>query len=588
MPAPDPEILHSPRSGDAYNAHSYHTKVPAGAIAELIRRHLPSGGVVADAYCGSGSTGVAAALAELLLPPSQSYDVVLGDLSPYATSIAAGLNLAPDDAAFRLDSQQCIQSASDEIGALWATDHVDGRRGEILYTIWSEVIACPRCDLECRFWDQAVDLTKGEIRRILTCQCGHRFRKHEARRVTEKRFDAFINESVEAIVRVPVLIVYEVDGKRYEKKPSAADVAIARGSLELPAPDACPRRRMLNRAGPWGDLYRRGYHQGISHIHHFYTWRSFITLGHMWEASAATSSPEAVRLLISSYNLAHATLMSRVVFKRGNPRPVLTGYQTGALYISALPVEKNPLIGVARKRRALERAFALVRDRRGSVKVLTGAAQDWRDVTPRVDYAFVDPPFGANIPYAEASFIAEAWLGQFTDQIAEASMSKAQDKSATDYQLLLAEGFEALRGCMSRNSSMTVMFHSSASAPWNALTGALNDAGFQTNSVLLLDKRQASFKQVRSRDAVQGDVLIETTPRRSSAVLSTRHTADLDAWLRRSLATGDVPLDARTERALFSRYMAEQVHRGQSILTSAPEFYRAARQVAADILPAVA
>ena len=504
MLLPAPEILQSPRSGDAYNAHSYHTKVPPAAIAELIGRHLPSGGTVADAYCGSGTTGVAAALAERLLPPTECYDVILGDLSPYATSIAAGLNRAPDAAAFAGASDQCLQAPSDEVRALWTTDHVDGRPGEILYTIWSEVIACPRCDLESRFWDQAVDLTAGEIRRILTCECGHRFRKDEARRVTEKTFDAFINEPLETIMRVPAHIVYEVDGKRYEKKPSAADIAVAHSALDLPAPEACPRRRMLNRTGPWGDLYRRGYHQGISHIHHFYTWRSFITLGQMWEAAAATQAPEAVRLLISSYNLAHATLMSRIVFKRGNPRPVLTGYQTGTLYISALPVEKNPLIGIARKRRSLEKAFGLVRDRRGSVRVLTGAAQDWRDVDPRIDYAFVDPPFGANIPYAEASFIAEAWLGRFTDQSAEATMSKAQDKSATDYQALLAEGFQGLRNCMNPNASMTVMFHSSASGPWNALTGALSDAGFQTDGVLLLDKRQAALSRCAAATRFKG------------------------------------------------------------------------------------
>jgi hypothetical protein len=36
-------------------------------------------------------------------------------------------------------------------------------------------------------------------------------------------------------------------------------------------------------------------------------------------------------------------------------------------------------------------------------------------------------------------------------------MSKAQDKSATDYRALLAEGFDALRSRMSGAGLMTVM-----------------------------------------------------------------------------------------------------------------------------------
>ena len=577
-----PEVLSSPRSGDAYNAHSYHTKVPAGAIAALIERHLPRGGVVADPFCGSGSTGVAAAIAERALSPPGRYDVFLGDLSPYAAFIAEGLNGAPDEKAFERSVRECLDLARREIGALWSTGHSDGRRGEIMYTVWSELLICPRCQASRRFWDQAVDLDEGAIRRTLQCSCGQEYRKDQAERVTEQVFDPFIGKSIERIVREPVVIAYEVDGERHEKAPDDDDLAVIEAAAGFTAPAACPQRQMLNRAGPWGDLHRTGYHRGITHAHHFYTWRSFITLGHLWEAASQTKTENAVRLLISSYNLAHATLMSRLVFKRGNPKPVLTGYQTGALYISSLPVEKNPLIGIERsKHRALTRAFGVVKGRRGKVQVVTGPAQDWRDLPVKIDYAFVDPPFGANIPYAEANFIAEAWLGRFTDQSAEATISKAQGKSATDYRILLAEGFEAIRHRLKRGGKMTVMFHSAESEPWNALTDALCDAGFKTDGVLLLDKRQASFKQVRARDAVQGDLLIEVSPKRVSATRTRRGETHLRSWLQSTLDRKLVPLDTEAERRLFSRYIAEHVQHGAKLDTSASQFYDAARTVAA-------
>ena len=582
MTSGTPEVLSSPRSGDAYNAHSYHTKVPAGAIAALIERHLPHGGVVADPFCGSGSTGVAAAIAERALPATGRYDVLLGDLSPYATFIAEGLNRAPNEETFERSVRDCLDLARREIGALWSTNHSDGRSGEIMYTVWSELLICPRCRSSRRFWDQAVDLDEGAIRRTLVCPCGHEYRKNQAERVTEQLFDPFIGESIERIVREPVVIAYEVDGERHEKAPDDDDLAVIGAAARLTAPTVCPKRRMLNRTGPWGDLHRTGYHRGITHAHHFYTWRSFITLGHLWDAAAHTKTRDAVRLLISSYNLAHATLMSRLVFKRGNPRPVLTGYQTGALYISSLPVEKNPLIGIERsKHRALTRAFSVVKGRRGKVDVMTAPAQDWRNLPVRIDYAFVDPPFGANIPYAEANFIAEAWLGRFTDQVAEATMSKAQGKSATDYRVLLAEGFDAIRHRLKRGGRMTVMFHSAASEPWNALTGALCDAGFKTDGVLLLDKRQASFKQVRAKDAVEGDLLIEVRPRRTTTSRARRRDTHLRTWLQNALDRKLVPLDAEAERRLFSRYVAEHVQRGARLNTSASQFYSAARTVAA-------
>jgi hypothetical protein len=584
-----PEILVSPRSGDSYNAHSYHTKVPPNAIAQLISRHLPNGGVVADPYCGSGTTGVAAAIAESLLPDGSRYDVILGDLSPYAAFIAKELNVAPDDCVFDEAVRECVQLAEREIGRFWRTTHSDGRSGRVLHTVWSELLICPECDRRFRYWDAAVDLQRGELRRSISCACGQSLRKDECERASERRFDPFIGEWVESTVREPVAITYEVDGERHTKQPDAEDLRTYQECAQLTAPDCCPKRLMLNRAGPWGDLYRGGYHRGITHVHHFYTWRNFLTVGHLWQAAAETDAHEAVRLLISSYNLAHSTLMTRMVFKRTSTKPVLTGYQTGTLYISSLPVEKNPLVGIVRsKQRALKRAFDVVRSRRGKVQVLAAAAQSWSGVGKTIDYAFVDPPFGANIPYSEANFIAEAWLGEFTDQSREASISRAQGKSAEDYSNLLAEGFASLRERMSARARMTVMFHSASSAPWDALMRALEQAGFSTHEVLLLDKGQASFKQVRADGAVQGDLLIETRPRRrrspaarrtQQSRLTTREVADeaLTLWLERALDSRESPLDTKTERLLFSRFIADQVSAGRPVPVSAARFYASAR-----------
>ncbi len=57
----------------------------------------------------------------------------------------------------------------------------------------------------------------------------------------------------------------------------------------------------------------------------------------------------ALRLWVLSYNASHSTLMTRVVLKKNSKDFVLTGAQSGVLYVSGLPVEKNIFAGLRRK-----------------------------------------------------------------------------------------------------------------------------------------------------------------------------------------------------------------------------------------------
>lgn len=57
------------------------------------------------------------------------------------------------------------------------------------------------------------------------------------------------------------------DRKRWSRPVTDADLALLDRIAQEPIPDCVP-----NVPIPWGDLYRRGYHQGITHLHHF--WRA--------------------------------------------------------------------------------------------------------------------------------------------------------------------------------------------------------------------------------------------------------------------------------------------------------------------------
>lgn len=83
-------------------AHSYHTKVPARAIARYILHYTRPGDVVLDGFCGTGMTAVAAQLCGTLTLDTRAEierDVpnaewgtrypIIADLAPAATFIAA-------------------------------------------------------------------------------------------------------------------------------------------------------------------------------------------------------------------------------------------------------------------------------------------------------------------------------------------------------------------------------------------------------------------------------------------------------------------------------------------------------------------
>ena len=101
-----------------YRAHGYHTKVPHRAIVPSILHYTKPGDIVLDGFCGSGMTGVAAqwcgtapsAFRQELEqrwrkggragPEWGARRVILGDLSPAATFIAANYNIPFDLTTF--------------------------------------------------------------------------------------------------------------------------------------------------------------------------------------------------------------------------------------------------------------------------------------------------------------------------------------------------------------------------------------------------------------------------------------------------------------------------------------------------------
>jgi adenine-specific DNA methylase len=201
------------------------------------------------------------------------------------------------------------------------------------------------------------------------------------------------------------------------------------------------------------------------------------------------------------------------------------------------------------------------------------------------DYIFVDPPFGANLAYAELSFLWEAWLQVFTSTEKEAIENRHQEKSINEYRTLMSECFAEAYRILKPGRWMTVEFSNTKASVWNAIQMALQDAGFVVANVSALDKKQGSFKAVTTPTAVRQDLVISAY--KPSTELEERITRDggteQSAWdfVRAHLqqlprfkgAAGRVEfITERDPRILYDRLVAWFVRHEVAVPLSSLEF----------------
>ena len=281
------------------------------------------------------------------------------------------------------------------------------------HVIWSDLLRCPRCHRNVSLWDSCVSRAPAAFTSRFTCHhCAYHVSLDEAERVTETTADEVLATNRQVRARRPVWLYGSTGSSCWSRPVNQDDLELLSRIDRAPLPDSVPVVAI-----PWGDLYRRGYHQGITHLHHFYTRRNLIVFTRLWERTKAYSGAmtAALRFWLLSYNAAHATVMTRVVAKSGQPDLVVTSAQPGVLYVSGLAVEKNLIAGLRRKLSTITRAFELIHGRRSRVEVRQSSSCSVDLPSGSIDYAFTDPPFGGNIPYSEVNFLNEAWLELWRD-----------------------------------------------------------------------------------------------------------------------------------------------------------------------------
>jgi len=469
------------RNSAFYLAHSYHTKVPPEAIEPFIEHYSKPGDVILDPFCGSGMTGVAAALA--------GRRAILNDLSPASVHLAWNHTRPCEPDALAEGFAAVEAKVKRRFDSLYQTKHTDGTPARIHWTLWSTRHLCSLCSKEFQLWD-VVDQKSGRLGKTISCPgC-----RKEQRRSNFLTLDS-----------QPAWIAYETAaGKRFEKRADNDDIHRAVNFRREDINAWYPKIALsANR-----EMYIRCALQlhGISSIADFYTARNLEALALLWQEIMAIPDERVRRGLAFAFtNTAwHGTRMRRFN-ARGGQRPL-----TGTLYIPQLSSEANVLEVMRNKVAQLQRYYRSYRSHASDLPaILLGSATDLAGIPEgSIDYVFTDPPFGSNIFYADCNLIWESWLGRLTDVRNEAVVNRSLSadkggKSLSDYGGLMNGAMREIARVLKPEGWATVVFHNTDAEVWNTIHKAASDAGFVFHEAASLDRKQQSHKGYKGRSGAE-------------------------------------------------------------------------------------
>lgn len=590
-----------------YNAHSYHTKVPHKAIMRYILHYTEPGDVVFDGFCGTGMTGVAAALCGDSSKDRSSFAdktslghrfAILTDLAPVATFIASNL-LRPIDRRDFLTAVKAICNAvENEFGHLYITRHSGWKvrdrkavehkqymhrtvqQGSVEFTLYSDVVRCPECTTETTLYEMLVDEQEDSLRSELKCpQCKAVVPESKWEPVHTTFFDPILKQTVQQLRIEPVLINYTVGSTRYEKLPDDQDRQTLVAAESLLGMRGLPAIRLIE-----GKETQRNASIGVTYLHQFFTSREHLFVAGLLHQIQKYPDNNLRQMLLFALtaSLPYTSRMRRFRADRKGGGPL-----SGTLYIGSLITPPNVLKTFQRNASTIADSLTPPIDpQRGHVISTQDTGNLQHIPTSSVDYIFTDPPFGHNFDYSELNFFWEGLLGAVTNQKPEAIVSASQGKGIDEYRDLMERSFAEYYRILKPGRWLTVEFSNTKASVWNAIQSALERSGFVVANVASLDKKQHSFKAVMTPTAVKQDLVISAY--KPNGGLEDRfqlesgkeegvwdfirtHLRQLPFFVAKD---GQAEIIAeRQNYLLFDRMVAFHVQRGVTVPLSAAEFY---------------
>lgn len=588
-----------------YNAHSYHTKVPHKAIMRYILHYTAPGDIVFDGFCGTGMTGVAAQMCE---DPDPQFKMkikeemgkvkwggrkaILGDLSPVASFITYSLNTSINIQEFNKETNRLIRKLNGKYGWMYETNHVQKGnnvnsfagipvKGRVNYIVWSDVFLCPQCSQELVFWDIAVNEQKGKIQKKFICQlCGVELKKKDLERKWITIYDDCLEKTINQAKQAPVLISYSVEKKRYKKVPDQDDLNLINKIRNMKIPYWIP----INELPKGYNTEQPKKSHGITNAHHFYTKRNLFLVSALYDLINREGLTNKKKLFFTSFIDRHVVNRNRWLLS-GPTRPL-----NNTLYVPDLKAEVNVLEIAERKVKDIIKAKkeSYFFDNEKQI-ITTQSTTELPSIgANKIDYIFIDPPFGQNIMYSEVNYVWESWLKVFTNNLPEAIINKNQKKGLYEYQELMERCFNEMHRILKPERWMTLVFHNSKNIVWNAIQDALQKAGFIVADVRVFDKKQGTIHQdTKVSGTVKKDLIVSSYKPKKSFMkkFNLKAGSEEGVWEFVSQHLNKLPVVVekddllnivaeRQNHLLYDRMVAFHIQNGYSVPMGVAEFYQ--------------
>jgi hypothetical protein len=430
---------------------------------------------------------------------------LLNDLSPIATFISHNYNDKLDVIKFMYAAKSILESLEKELGWMYETTHTNGQKSLIDFIIWSEQFSCPDCGAEINFLDEALDTDSNEVRAEFPCpDCNAILTKKRMERVFETTIDHSTGMPWKHIKYVPTEIHYKYSGSKYTKKPDDTDLKILFNIQARAWPKNVPTNEF-----PISTMYHgsRIEPKGYTHAHHFFFRRPLEALSYLWQQARKKTDYRTSQALLFFIEQAVTSLN---IQNRYGPKNYSqsNGMLPLVYYVPSQIAEVTPWYVLSGKLKRLEKVFHSLPYIQNACAIATGDTASVALPEESLDYIFTDPPFGANIFYADLNLITESWHRVFTNSTNEAVVDKFKNKYLSEYHSLMLSCFKRYYLALKPGHWITVEFSNSSAAVWNVIQSTLQEAGFIVANVSVLDKQQGSFRAVTTTTAVKQDLVI--------------------------------------------------------------------------------
>ncbi len=479
------------KSSKIYNMHMYWTKQDPFVVKQFIEHYTQPGDIVLDAFAGTGMTGVAAMLS--------GRNAILTDISPACIHIARNYTIPIEPRVFETAYQKLLSKVEPEIKLLYKTEchKCKNKDALIANTILSDVFLCPKCGNEVLFagdgrWEK---MKKGEKVEALKCnRCKNEFSKSKGEFVRVEPIEIRVDCSR-----------CKVKGETKAKPLSKKDWELHKNIEDMEVPYWYPKDVKF-----FGDEPKRNEKRGITHPYQMFSKRNLIALSMLWHYINEVGREEIKDKLKFAFTglLFQVSLQSKWRLSGG------TGIRTGTLYMPSMVNDLNVFDFLAGRIKDLLGGYKSFEDwlkvkESGKVTIALQSATDLSDIGDRtVDYAYYDPPYGANINYSELNLVWESWLSKKTDTKDEIIENKYQGKDRAKYEEMMYQAVAEVFRVLKPGRWLTIVYSYSDPSMYRTIQNIAHKAGFiDEGEILHVSSARKTHSQIQS-DVTQQRYLV--------------------------------------------------------------------------------